>query len=217
MPKQRVSLLQYAAHRGVRRTRAGQSPIGNEETAPQQQMRGVAPGEGSSSMTAVSHLTHPVCELADEILRISGRLKVIFGTATSAAGLSPLAYTVIIYIAESPREPTVPQIGRSIGHPRQVIQRAVNELLGAGLIETVPNPDHKRAPLLRLSPAGEHFKEQSDERAIAIGDQLMDYAGADECKDVLARLRTFRAHIEDYVRREGEHAPGKPKVAPPPR
>lgn len=151
-------------------------------------------------MNAVSHLSHPVCELADEILRIGGRMKIIFGTATSAAGLSPLAYTVVIYVAESPHAPTVPQIGRSIGHPRQVIQRAVNELIAAGLVETLPNPNHKRAPLLQLSEAGEEFKEASDRRAIAIGDQLMDFAGAAECKEVLQQLRTFRHHIEDYVR-----------------
>lgn len=151
-------------------------------------------------MNAISHLSHPVCELADEILRIGGRLRLIFGEATSAAGLSLLAYTVVIYVAESPVAPTVPQIGRSIGHPRQVIQRAVNELLAAGLIVTMPNPDHKRAPLLALSEAGEAFKEASDRRAIAIGDRLMDFAGVTECKQVLQQLRTFRGHIEDYAR-----------------
>lgn len=162
-------------------------------------------------MNAVSHLSHPVCELADEIMRISGRMKIIFGEATSAAGLSPMAYTVIIYVAESPHAPTVPQIGRSIGHPRQVIQRAVNELIQAGLVETLHNPDHKRAPLLQLSEAGKAFKERSDRRAIFIGDQLMDFAGAAECMQVLQQLRTFRGHIEDYVRQNQNAAPAQPQ------
>jgi DNA-binding MarR family transcriptional regulator len=157
-------------------------------------------------MSAVSHLSHPVCELADEIMRISGRIKIIFSEATSASGVSPLAYTVFVYVAESKSAPTVPQIGRSIGHARQVIQRAVNELIAAGLVETLPNPNHKRAPLLQLSPAGETFKLRSDERGIAIGDQVMRFVGESRCREVLEDLRAFRGEIEEYVRKEGSSA-----------
>lgn len=154
-----------------------------------------------------SHLSHPVFHLADEIMRVSGRMASIFSQATAQSGLSTLAYTVFVYVAESPFPPTVPQIGRSLGYARQVIQRAVNELIGVGFIETMPNPNHKRAPLLQITNAGEEFRRISDARVNAIARTLQRYVSEDKCRKLLRELHDLRTNIEDYVRHEtDEHA-----------
>jgi DNA-binding MarR family transcriptional regulator len=154
-------------------------------------------------MSGVTHLSHPTCVLADEVVRLSARLKSVFSEATAQSGLSALAYTVFIYIAESSAPPTVPQIGRSIGHVRQVIQRAVHDLIGLGLVETMPNPNHKRAPLLQLSAEGEEFKRKSDSRVTRIGDELLRHLDEKACVQAISDLRKVRGQIEEYLR----HAP----------
>jgi DNA-binding MarR family transcriptional regulator len=49
---------------------------------------------------------------------------------------------------------TVPQVARGLLLGRQFVQRVVNQLLEAGLAEALPNPAHRRSPLLRLTPEG---------------------------------------------------------------
>ena len=50
---------------------------------------------------------------------------------------------------------TVPDMARMRPVTRQHIQSLVNPLLELGYVETVPNPAHKRSPLIRATPAGE--------------------------------------------------------------
>src|SRR6266540_1759526 len=91
--------------------------------------------------------SNPVAILLDEVIRAQGRLRSVFADVNSATGLTSMEATVLTAIVEARAAPTVPQIGRSLSHPRQVIQRAATTLIQTGLIETRPNPDHKRAPL----------------------------------------------------------------------
>src|ERR1700741_4434341 len=86
--------------------------------------------------------------LSDELIRLNGRLKGMFAGARRAEGLGDSELTVLNSVVEAERSPTGPQIARSLGQPRQIIQRATNSLIALGLIEAEPNPDHKRAVLL---------------------------------------------------------------------
>ncbi|HYL58839.1 MAG TPA: MarR family transcriptional regulator [Candidatus Acidoferrales bacterium] len=52
---------------------------------------------------------------------------------------------------------TVAALARSRPVARQWIQRLANQLTGDGLIEFIDNPDHKRAKLMRLTPAGQRL------------------------------------------------------------
>ncbi|MFF4651760.1 MarR family winged helix-turn-helix transcriptional regulator [Streptomyces sp. NPDC001380] len=49
---------------------------------------------------------------------------------------------------------TVPQMGRAQSISRQFVQRMVNDAAAHGLVEAVPNPAHRRSPLIRLTDAG---------------------------------------------------------------
>ena len=49
---------------------------------------------------------------------------------------------------------TAPQIARSLGLTRQAVQRVADDLAERGLAEWRENPEHRRARLLRLTPAG---------------------------------------------------------------
>ncbi|GGL65241.1 MarR family transcriptional regulator [Streptomyces fumigatiscleroticus] len=49
---------------------------------------------------------------------------------------------------------TVPQMGRAQAISRQFVQRMVNDAAGRGLVESVPNPAHRRSSLIRLTEEG---------------------------------------------------------------
>jgi len=49
---------------------------------------------------------------------------------------------------------TVPQMGRAQALSRQFVQRTVNDAAARGLVESIPNPAHKRSSLIRLTESG---------------------------------------------------------------
>lgn len=151
-------------------------------------------------ISRVSHLSHPVCELGDELMRLNARLATFFAPATEQSGVSPLAFAVFIYVAEARSPSTVAQIGRSIGRVRQVVQRAVNELILSGWVETLNNPNHKRAPLLQLSRAGETFKRESDDRVIEMADAFLQSSKHRDFQACVEELRAIRQDLELYIK-----------------
>ena len=63
---------------------------------------------------------HPLIGLSDELIRLNGRLKGRFAGARRSEGLGDSELTVLNAVVEADRPPTVPQIGRSLGQPRQI-------------------------------------------------------------------------------------------------
>ena len=151
-------------------------------------------------MSGTPRTGHPLVRLIDEVLRLHGRLRSVFGGAHAGSGLPSMELTVLTAVVEAPGAPTVAQIGRSLGHPRQVIQRAANALLAAGLIRSAPNPHHKRAPLLQPSNAGRRLKRAADARAIRAADRLLRRLDADRCARLADELGRLRGQIETHVR-----------------
>ena len=68
-------------------------------------------------------------------------------------GLSSALWQVLGAISDNPR--SVPQIGRVMGLTRQSVQRSVNVMAEDGLVQFVPNPDHKTSPLVQLTSHGQ--------------------------------------------------------------
>ncbi len=138
--------------------------------------------------------------LVDEVTRLQGRLQRLFAGVREESGLGATDNLVLAAILESDALPTVPQIGRSLGHPRQVIQRSVNKLEEAGLIAKHPNPAHKRAPLLSATPSGTELKQRADRLALSSADQFL--AGVDRARfaQLAGDLREARRAIEAYLR-----------------
>jgi len=143
---------------------------------------------------------HPLVGLIDEIARLNGRLKSTFAPSRQGVNLGESESMVLNAVVEAERPPTVAQIGRSLGHPRQIIQRAANALKAAGLIATVPNPDHKRAPLLEPTEEGTALKREADAIADGIAEEIcrdMDLVGV---RDVTRALRAVRRELETRLR-----------------
>ena len=143
---------------------------------------------------------HPLVGLSDELIRINGRLKGLFAGARKPEGLGDSEMTVLNAVVEAERAPTVPQIGRSLGQPRQIVQRAANSLIDNGLIAAAPNPDHKRAVLLRATEQGLALKREIDVRADVIAEDMVGDMDANLVRQATALLREIRKELEARLR-----------------
>lgn len=144
---------------------------------------------------------HPLVGLSDELIRLGGRMKATFAGARREEGLGDSEMSVLSAVVEAERPPTVPQIGRSYGQPRQLIQRAANSLMVSGLIEAAPNPDHKRAVLLRPTEKGLTLKRRIDARADAIAAEIIgERLDPALIREATAALNTIRRELEARLR-----------------
>jgi DNA-binding MarR family transcriptional regulator len=157
-------------------------------------------------MVSTNH-ANPLIGLIDSVSRMHGRLRSAFADMHGEAGISEMEMTVLTAVVEASHPPTVPQIGRSLGHPRQVIQRAANSLIQAGIIETAPNPDHQRAALLAATDIGRSMKHAADRRAAVIADDVLQSIDPITVANLSASLDALRTQIEAYVRSQkgGSH------------
>ena len=144
--------------------------------------------------------SHPLVQLVDEVARLQGRLQSLFAEVQQSSGLKTMEELVLNAIVEADRPPTVPQIGRSLGHPRQVIQRAVNNLLEEGYLEKQPNPDHKRAPMFTLTAKGQGLKQRSDVQALEIADAFLGRIAGERCIELALGLKEVRRAMEALAR-----------------
>jgi len=143
---------------------------------------------------------HPLVLLIDELTRLRSRLQSVFADASTSTGLSHMELLVLTAVVESQSPPTVPQIGRSLGHQRQVVQRAANDLTKANLLDTMPNPDHKRAQLLCATDEGKRLYG----KAAALGKQAANSLGRAldmaQCERLAGDLHELRGKIETHLR-----------------
>jgi DNA-binding MarR family transcriptional regulator len=146
---------------------------------------------------------HPLVGLIDEVVRTGARLRSVFAATRRETGLGESEFTVLNAVVEAARAPTVAQIGRSLGRPRQLVQRAANALVATGLIETAENPDHKRAALLVATARGTALKRAADARGDAIAARLGEGLDLAQMNAVTERLGAVRKDLEARLRKDG--------------
>lgn len=137
---------------------------------------------------------------ADEVARLRGRMQELFAPTRAASGLGAMELTVLTAVVNAALPPTVAQIGRSLGHPRQVVQRAANQLAERGLVEFADNPDHKRASLIVATEAGRALKAADHARAQTVAQAIVSRVGARPFADAADRLHSIRGAIEHFLR-----------------
>jgi len=86
---------------------------------------------------------------------------------------------------------TVPQMGRAQALSRQFVQRMVNDAAARGLVESIPNPAHKRSSLIRLTSDGRAAIDAVTAREYALLAQVrgdLSEADVQACARVLSRM-----------------------------
>jgi DNA-binding MarR family transcriptional regulator len=155
-------------------------------------------------MTKPTAPRHPLVRVIDECIRLNSRLRTVFKDVTAMSGLAPMEHLVLTAVAGAQSPPTVPQIGRSLGHPRQVIQRAADSLIIAGLIQSSPNPDHKTARLLYPTDAGLALQKAIELRTDEAAEALSEAEDVKECEKLAHDMRVLRGKIEARLRKRDD-------------
>lgn len=137
---------------------------------------------------------------ADELARLRGRMRALYADTRAQSGLAEMELTVLTAVVNAATPPTVAQIGRSLGHPRQVVQRAANRLAALDLIDFADNPDHKRASLIIATDAGRALKAADHDRAQAVTTDILARIDGKMFADAADRLQEIRQGIETYLR-----------------
>src|SRR5918996_3075817 len=84
--------------------------------------------------------------------RANGLLLSAGDAVAAAEGLTSTRWQVLGAVSLADRPLTVPQIARRMGLTRQSVHATVKRLVGDGLVELLPNEDHQRSQLVRLTP-----------------------------------------------------------------
>jgi len=90
-------------------------------------------------------------ELILLVFRLNGRLLEAAERMAAAGGLTAARWQVLGGVLDEPR--TVADIGRRMGLTRQSVQRLADVLVDEGFAGWEPNPRHRRAKLLKPTPA----------------------------------------------------------------
>lgn len=142
--------------------------------------------------------------LLDELARMRGRTLGAFREIREGLGIADMETVVLSAVVVAKHPPTVPQIGRSLGHPRQVIQRAADALAARGFVAWQDNSEHKRAKLLVPTDAGRALQEQGDAQGLALAEELTRGLDADLIAQAVSVLHTIRETIEKNLRQTEE-------------
>ncbi|MEU0831685.1 MarR family winged helix-turn-helix transcriptional regulator [Streptomyces sp. NPDC056231] len=116
----------------------------------------------------------------------------------SAEGLS-VGVRAVLNLLREHGPMTVPQMGRAQALSRQFVQRMVNDAAARGLVESAPNPAHKRSSLIRLTEQGKTAITAVIDRERAVlrqaGGDLTD-TEIDACLRVLSRLLEVMGNVD---------------------
>lgn len=145
-------------------------------------------------------------DILGEATRVANRGVTLFAPIREESGLSGIEVLTLICIAHAHQPPTVPQVGRSLGHPRQVIQRAVRVLEEGGLVKPLPNPGHKRAALLALTDKGKATARKVDGRALEIATGVAEDLSLDleALTTAVEALQVLRRRIDERMIGSGQ-------------
>ena len=93
-------------------------------------------------------------DLIDEIRQTFNALAVAVDELHAESAISAHLRAVLEYLLRN-GPTTVPDIARARRVSRQHIQTAVNELRALLLVDSRPNPSHRRSPLMELTAEGQ--------------------------------------------------------------
>ena len=137
-----------------------------------------------------------------EVFRLNGRLLMSGDRLVAPLGLTSARWQVLGAIALAEQPQPVAWLARSMGLNRQGVQRLVNEMIEDGLVETRPNPHHRRAHHVVLTKRGRDAYEAAARLQAPWLTDLVKGLSRDEIATALRVAATLRARLEQDLKRE---------------
>jgi DNA-binding MarR family transcriptional regulator len=151
-------------------------------------------------MIEIGDSDHALFALVEEVSLLNGRFKTAFANVRKSVALGETEMTVLSSVVRAAQPLTVPQIGRSLGIARQLVQRAANALCAQRLVEATDNPDHKKAMLLIATARGRAVKMAADKSGNAIVARLEKDIDPALVKETAIHLHAIRKILEQNIR-----------------
>lgn len=139
-----------------------------------------------------------VTALILDVFRLNGRLQLAGDRLVAELGLTSARWQILGALAQAEKAETVAWHARNMGVHRQGVQRIVNELANEGIIELLPNPQHKRAHLVVLTSKGRELYEEAITLQVPWVNDLSEGLALDDITTAqevisLLRIRLLRA------------------------
>jgi DNA-binding MarR family transcriptional regulator len=146
-------------------------------------------------------------DLILETFRVNGDLLAAGDRITRPFGQTSARWQVLGAL-ENNTQP-VSGIAREMGLARQSVQRTADLLAADGLVEYAANPAHRRAKLVRLTPAGRELLAKISRQQVSWVNDLAQAlpGGVDQIREALGVLRHLRSELEDTY----QPAPSRPQ------
>lgn len=111
-------------------------------------------------------------------------------------GLTSARWQILGAIVYADRPQPVAWLARDLGANRQNVQRIVNDLAKEGIVAFAPNPHHKRAQLVVLTPRGRAVYDQALRLYDPQIDALAEGLPLDELRTAWRVMTTLRNRLE---------------------
>ncbi len=129
-----------------------------------------------------------------EVFRFHGCLLAAGDRLTKALHLSSARWKVVGAIDQQ-GPLSVSKIARNMGLTRQTVQRLANEMKVGQFIEYAPNPDHRRAKLVRLTKKGRRVMKILNQRQIHWADKIAAGVNTEEIEAALGLIKKLRMRL----------------------
>ena len=140
---------------------------------------------------------HPGSRLALEVFRLNGALIAAGDALAAPLGLTSARWQVMGAVAEARGGLPVAGIARNMGLVRQSVQRVADDLAAGGVLRFAPNPHHRRARLVQLTPKGEALFAEVSRRWQGAADAMVaSLGGAAAAERATQALRAAREHLQ---------------------
>lgn len=140
----------------------------------------------------MSELDPHVRELALAIFAANGRLVSAGNELVAHLGLTSAWWQVLAALRYSPGPLAVASMARNMGLTRQAVQRIVDLLAERGFVAFEPNPHHRRAKLVVLTPAGAKALTGAEQAVAPMDQAIVDEIGLTR---ILAAIETLHAMV----------------------
>ncbi|MBI5131144.1 MAG: winged helix-turn-helix transcriptional regulator [Rhodopseudomonas palustris] len=148
---------------------------------------------------ARSPFDHPANALVLEVFRLNGALIRCGDALVKPLGLTSARWQVLGSIAHGRGTFSVARLADNMGLARQSVQRIVDELAEAGLVGFEPNPAHKRAKLVVMTPRGQRVFVRATELWRPIADAMAGGLALRELRKTTDNLAALRGRLEDQA------------------
>jgi len=155
----------------------------------------------------------PEGEAATEVIlstfRANGLLLGSGDVLASREGLTSARWQVLGAVALAGQRLTVPQIARRMGLSRQSVHATVGRLVASDLVQLVPNADHRRSQLVRLTELGDRKYRAMHRRQTVWVSRLSEGLGRANLEITAGVLSELCRRLESESGASQEEAKGK--------